>query len=129
MRGRADAPGRGRGDAWSVTEPIIAAVDPRHQDVAPAALGAMFARHLGAPLVLATAYTVDLSTSNLHPAHAPARGRRAERAIERVAALLDDAGISVTTTAVADGRSPARALQALAERERAQLLVIGSSRR
>jgi nucleotide-binding universal stress UspA family protein len=112
-----------------VTQPIIAAVDPQREDVAPAALGALLARVLGAPLVLAAAYSVDLSIDNLHPEYACALGREADRAVERVAALVDDSGISLTTMAVPNGSSPARALHALAEREGAQLLVTGSSGR
>jgi nucleotide-binding universal stress UspA family protein len=110
-----------------VTEPIIVAVDPRHEDAAPAALGAMFAQLFDAPLVLAATYAVDLTIENLHPAYARALGDRADDAVQRVAALVGD--VPATTTAVPDGTSPARALHALAEREGAQLLVIGSSRR
>ena len=89
----------------------------------------MLAHVLDAPLVVAAVYSVDLSIDNLYPEYARALGREAERAVDRVAALIDDAGISVTTTAVPDGTAPARALCALARREDAQLLVIGSSER
>lgn len=112
-----------------VSKPIIAAVDPRREDVAPAALGAMLAQVLDARLVLAAVYAVDLSIDNLYPEYARTLGRDADRAVDRVAALIGDTGIPVSTTAIADGSSPARALRALAEREDAQLLVIGSSER
>jgi nucleotide-binding universal stress UspA family protein len=127
VRERADVPAAVGSDARDVTEPIIVAVDPRHEDVAPAALGAMFAQLFDAPLVLAATYAVDLSIENLHPAYASALGDRAHDAVERVAASVGD--IPVTTTALANGSSPARALHALAEREAARLLVIGPSRR
>ena len=51
-------------------KPVIAAIDPVHQDIAPAALGAMFARLLGEPLLLITTYPVDLGIDNLIPDYA-----------------------------------------------------------
>ena len=65
-----------------MTQPIIVAVDPRHEDAAPAALGAMFAQIFGAPFVLAATYAVDLSIENLSPTYERAQGAKAERAVE-----------------------------------------------
>jgi hypothetical protein len=48
-----------------MSKPIIAAVDPRQDDVAPAALAALLCRLTGAPLIVAAAYPVDLSVDNL----------------------------------------------------------------
>jgi hypothetical protein len=39
--------------------PIIAAIDPHRDDRSPAMLGLLLAELAGAPLVLASAYTVD----------------------------------------------------------------------
>jgi hypothetical protein len=43
-----------------MSKPILAAIDPLGEDVAPAALGLLLARLTSAPLVLATAYPVDV---------------------------------------------------------------------
>ena len=110
-------------------KPIIAAVDPRHEDVAPAALGALLSRLTGAPLTLAAAYPVELSVDNVYPEYARALGLEADRAVQRVAALAEAAGVPATATAIRTGGSPARALHGLAEDSDAKLLVIGSSRR
>ncbi|HET8757599.1 MAG TPA: universal stress protein [Solirubrobacteraceae bacterium] len=107
-----------------MAEPIIAAVDPRRADRAPAALGALLARLTGAPLLLAATYPVDRSVDSLYPEYARSLRLDAERALRRIAAGLD-AG---TVVLPADG-SPARALHDLAEREHASLLVLGSSQR
>ncbi len=110
-------------------KPIIAAIDPRHEDVAPAALGALLSRLTGAPLTLAGAFAVDLSVDNLYPEYARLLGLVAERAVQNVATLADAAGVPTTTTIVRTGDSPARALNRLATDTDAKLLVIGSSRR
>jgi len=110
-----------------MTKPIIAAVDPRRDDLAPAALAAQLARVLEAPVVLAAAYPVTLSIENLHPEYARALGRVADGGLDRLATQLDEPGITVRQAAVPSTGSPARALHALARDEHAQLLVIGSS--
>jgi nucleotide-binding universal stress UspA family protein len=107
-----------------MSEPIIAAVDPRRADRAPAALGALLSRLTGAPLLLAATYPLDRSVDSLYPEYARSLRLDAERALRRIAADTDAETVAVP----ADG-SPARALHDLAERERASLLVIGSSRR
>jgi nucleotide-binding universal stress UspA family protein len=105
-------------------EPIIAAVDPRRADRAPAALGALLSRSTGAPLLLAATYPLDRSVDSLYPEYARSLRLDAERALRRIAA-----GVDAETVAVAADGSPAHALHDLAEREHASLLVIGSSRR
>ncbi|HEX5617748.1 MAG TPA: universal stress protein [Solirubrobacteraceae bacterium] len=107
-----------------MSEPIIAAVDPRRADRAPAALGALLARVTGAPLLLAATYPLDRSVDSLYPEYARSLRLDAERALRRIAA-----GMDAETVAVPAAGSPARALHDLAEREHASLLVIGSSRR
>jgi nucleotide-binding universal stress UspA family protein len=109
--------------------PVIAAIDPRHQDVAPAALGAMLARLLDEPLILASAYPVDLGIDNLIPEYVDALKREAQRAVERVAGQLRPGPIAVATRAIEASASRAAALHDLAEREDASVLVLGSSRR
>jgi nucleotide-binding universal stress UspA family protein len=98
-----------------MAKPIIAAVDPRREDVAPAALGALLARLTGAPLMLAAAYPVDASADNLYPDYARALAVHAEQALRRVAAMADDAGVPVTTTVLPAAASPAQAFHELAE--------------
>jgi nucleotide-binding universal stress UspA family protein len=112
-----------------MTKPIIVAVDPRHEDDAPAALGRLFARLLRAPLVLAGAYPVDLPVDSMFPEYARSIEHETEWALERVAERLHEPGVTIRTTALPVSGSPARVLQGLAEREEAQLLVIGSSAR
>jgi len=105
-------------------EPIIAAVDPRRADRAPAALGALLSRSTGAPLLLAATYPLDRSVDSLYPEYARSLRLDAERALRRIAA-----GVDAETVAVPADGSPAHALHDLAEHEHASLLVIGSSRR
>jgi nucleotide-binding universal stress UspA family protein len=112
-----------------MTKPILVAVDPRRRDVAPAAFGAMLARILHAPLVVATAYPGDAAVDHAYPEYAQALQRAADRSVEQVAAAVDDHDLQGRTLAVQTVGSPARALHELAESEFAQLLVIGSSTR
>ena len=56
-------------------------------------------------------------------------GWTTERALRRVAAAVEAAGVPVTTTVVAADGSPARALHEFAEDADAKLLVLGSSAR
>jgi nucleotide-binding universal stress UspA family protein len=110
-------------------KPVIAAIDAAHEDVAPAALGAMLALLLGEPLVLATVYPVDLAIDNLISDYAEQLEREAQKAVERVAASVRDTDAPVSVTVVGALGSPAGALHELAEREDASVLVLGSSRR
>jgi nucleotide-binding universal stress UspA family protein len=119
-------------DARCMPKPIIAAVDPLREDVAPAALGLLLARLTAAPLVLAAAYPVDLYVDSLYPEYARAARRDAEHAINRVRELVEQApGASapVTTMLTPTAGFPARALHEIAEREDASLVIIGSSAR
>jgi nucleotide-binding universal stress UspA family protein len=104
----------------AMPKPIIAAVDPRGNDSSAAALGATLARAIRAPLIVAGAYPVDRAIDDLYPEYARALRLDAERSLRRAGA---------TVAAVASLGSPARALHELAEREHAQMLVIGASRR
>jgi nucleotide-binding universal stress UspA family protein len=112
-----------------MTKPIIVAADVRREDIAPARFGMALGRILDAPVVLATAYPVTLSIQNLYPEYAVGLGRAADRAVELLARRVYEPDAALTTAAVETAGSPARALHELAEREDAQLLVIGSSER
>jgi nucleotide-binding universal stress UspA family protein len=113
-----------------MTKPIIAALDPHREDIAPAALGVLLARLTGEPLVLAAAYHADPRVDNLYPDYARTLVRGAEEALARAAAPIRGAAeLSVTTLALPSSGSPAWALHDLAEREGAGALVIGSSSR
>ena len=113
-------------------QPVIAAVDPLREDIAPAALGLMLARLTWAPLLLAGAYSVDLHVDSVDPELTRAFRADAEQAMRRFGALVEQAPgprVPVTTTVVASAGFPARALHDLAEQEEASLVVLGSSRR
>jgi nucleotide-binding universal stress UspA family protein len=92
-------------------------------------IAALLCRLTGAPLIVASAYPVDLSVDNLYPDYAQALGVDAEHALGRVAAIAGDAGVAVRTMAIPAGESLARAVYALAETVDAKMLVIGSARR
>lgn len=113
-------------------QPVIAAVDPLREDIAPAALGRMLARLTGAPLLLAGAYPVDLHVDSVYPELTGAFRADAEEAMRRFGALVEQAPgprVPVATTVAASDGFPARALHDLAVREEASLVVLGSSRR
>jgi nucleotide-binding universal stress UspA family protein len=113
-------------------KPVIAAVDPLREDVAPAALGLLLARLTGAPLVLAAAYRIDVYVDTSYPEYASASRRDAEQAMSRIADLVaraPGAPTAVTTTVTPAVGSATRALHDLAEREHARLVAIGSSER
>lgn len=113
-----------------MSKPIIAALDPHREDIAPAALGMVLARLTGEPLVLAAAYHADPRVDTLYPEYARTMVRGAAEALARAAAQIRGAtDISVTTIALPSSGSPARVLHELAEHENAGALVIGSSRR
>jgi len=112
-----------------MSKPVIAAIDPVHQDIAPAALGAMLARLLGEPLVVLTTYPIDLGIDNLVPEYANELRRQAQRAVDRVAGELQHVDVALRSLAVEAPASPSGALHEVAEREDASVLVLGSSRR
>jgi nucleotide-binding universal stress UspA family protein len=115
-----------------VPKPIIAAVDPLSEDVAPAALGLLLARLTAAPLVLAAAYRIDIYVDGSYPEYASASRRDAEQVMSRVADLaarVPGGPVAVTTTVTPAVGSGTRALHDLAEREQASLVAIGSSGR
>jgi nucleotide-binding universal stress UspA family protein len=113
-------------------KPVIAAIDPVHEDVAPAALGALLAQLLDVPLILAATYPVDLGIDNLMPDYVDEAEARTRLALERVGAQLaagwEHAAPTTIRLVQSDG-SPAAALHLLAEFEDAGVLVLGSSRR
>lgn len=112
--------------------PVIAALDPHREDLAPAALAILLAWLTRTRLILAGAYPVDLPVDSLYPRYARAARLDAEQAMRHVAGLLErvpDMRVPIRTTAVAATGSPAGALHELADEEAAGLLVIGSSPR
>jgi nucleotide-binding universal stress UspA family protein len=116
----------------SLEKPIIAALDPHRDDWSAAALGLLLARITGAPLVLASAYTVDPAVDRLSPESVEAMRAEALASVEGVRArVLQRPGppVHVTSTVIADEASPARAIHRLAERRDAAMLVVGSSAR
>jgi nucleotide-binding universal stress UspA family protein len=115
-----------------MSPPIIAAVDPSREDWAPVALGALFSRLSGAPLVVAAAFPFEKSVHRLYPEYARTLRLDAERAVRCAATTLNcarDVTPRVEVTVVPAVSSPAAALHELAERRHAEVLVIGSSRR
>lgn len=114
-----------------MSKPVIAAIDAAHEDVAPAAHAAMFARLLDEPLIVVSAYPVDLSVDNLLTEYVQALEAEARKIVDRVAQTVDNAriGVSVTGMVVDAPGSVAKALHKLAEGEDASMLVLGSSRR
>jgi nucleotide-binding universal stress UspA family protein len=102
-------------------EPVLVAIDPASEDIAPAALGLMLAELTSTSLLLAGAYPADDHTRE-----------DVEASIRRIEALVEHAAgenVAVETVLVPAGGSPASALHELAEREEAGMLVIGSSQR
>src|SRR4051812_23851286 len=115
-----------------MSRPVIAAVDPAHADVAPAALGFLLARLLGEPLLVATAYPVDPGVDNLSPEYSEQLARQAQEAVDRIAANVARgrrSGVAVTTRTFEVAGSTSAWLHRLAEHEGASVLVLGSSRR
>jgi nucleotide-binding universal stress UspA family protein len=115
-----------------VSKPIIAAVDPLREDVAPAALGLLLARLTSAPLLLAAAYPVDVYVDSLYPEYARHSRRNAEEAMRRVCGLIEQTSatpVPITTDVTPTVGAPAQALHELAGREEAAMMVIGSSER
>ena len=113
-------------------QPVLAALDPTSEDVAPAALGLMLARLTSTSLLLAGAYPVDPHVLGVLPEHARTSREDATAALRRVGALVEQAaGESgdLRTAVVSYAVSPASALHDLAGREEATMLVIGSSPR
>ena len=72
-------------------QPVIAAVDPLRDDIAPVALGLMLARLTSAPLLLAGAYPVDLHVDGVYPELNRAFGADAEQGMSRFGALVEHA--------------------------------------
>jgi nucleotide-binding universal stress UspA family protein len=111
--------------------PVIAAVDPRRRDTAPALLGAQLATLLGARLRIVGTYPVEASVDQLYPEYARTLRLDAERALRSVAVAVQERhpGMDVQVAGVPAQGSPAAALQELAESTRAAALVVGSSAR
>lgn len=115
-------------DADGMSQPVLAAIDPASEDIAPAALGLMLAKLTSASLLLAGA----LPAGSPFDDPAGAAREEAEASIRRVHALVEDAAaqsVTIETVLVPCSGSPATALHELAEGEQAGMLVIGSSRR
>jgi nucleotide-binding universal stress UspA family protein len=115
-----------------MSKPILAAIDPLREDVAPTALGLLLARLTSAPLVLATAYPVDVYVDSLYREYARNSRRNAEEAMRRTGALVEQTPgtpVPIATAVTPTAGFPAHALHDLATREEAAITVIGSSER
>lgn len=106
---------------------IIIGVDDSDRSADAVALGAQLARAAGAEIILANAYPFDTMPSRATTPQLDAhlRDRAMETLLRHFATLR---GVRADLRALPGG-SPARGLQALAEREGAALIVIGSSHR
>ncbi len=107
---------------------IIVGAGPADRRDDALSLATVLARRTGAELVLVRAYPFDDAPGHVSDSVRRHRLReRAQEALDRTRAEADGA-LRITTRTIADP-SPARALHTLAERERASLIVIGSSHR
>ena len=115
-----------------MSKPIIIAVDPHRDDRDAVALGVLLARVMEAPLVLASAHAVDPPTDELYAEYADAARDQADQALARLRSEVQQragASVAVSATAVGYAGSPAGALQRLAARKDAGIIVVGSSAR
>jgi nucleotide-binding universal stress UspA family protein len=109
-----------------VDDPVLVGVDEHEQCRDAVALGAALARALQAELVLVHVYPYDPLAGSL-ALGAPAMDPLAEEAralLERITATLDGEARTIAVPAT----STVRGLHDTAEREQAQLLVVGSGR-
>jgi nucleotide-binding universal stress UspA family protein len=105
---------------------IIVGVDGSDRSDDALALASSLARGTGAEIVLARAYPYDDAAFHLGDSAQRHHLREdAQQTLDRLRAHAD-ASLRITTRTIADP-SPSRALHMLAERERAALVVIGSS--
>jgi nucleotide-binding universal stress UspA family protein len=106
---------------------IIVGVEDSDRSIDAVSFARRLARTATARLILANAYRRDgLASQAVFPI---LERRLRDRAADVLARMREDAGdVDVETRAIADS-SPARALVALAEREKATLIAIGSSHR
>jgi len=105
---------------------IIVGVDGSDRSDDALALASSLARRTAAEIVLARAYPFDDATGHLGDSpHRHHLHEDAQQTLDRVREHAD-ASLRITTRTIADP-SPSRALHTLAERERAALVVIGSS--
>ena len=105
---------------------ILIGVDGSDRSEDAVAFGRLLARASGAPLTLATAYPSEPAA--VHDAggeYGRFLRREAEGMLERIGAPLRDVG-ELETCAIADP-SPARALQDLAGKRNAGVIIVGSS--
>ncbi len=107
---------------------IIVGVDGSHRSDDALALASSVARHTAAEIVLARAYPYDDAAGHLGDSARRHNLREAAQLVLDQARAHADPALHITTRTIADP-SPSRALHTLAERERASLVVIGSSHR
>lgn len=115
-----------------VRQPIIAAIDPHRDDRAPAQLGLLLARLDGAPLILASAYTLGPWADPWLPDETDVVRAATERALEPARSWAEahaSQTVSVSTACIDAEGSPATAIHELAELMDAAAIVIGSSAR
>ena len=115
-----------------MSQPVIVAVDPYREDPDAVALGVLLAQVMAAPLVLASAHSVDPPADELYAEYANAARDQTEQALARLRSEVQQhagTAVAVSATAVGYAGSPAGALQRLAARKDAGIIVVGSSAR
>ena len=110
-----------------MTSPILAAYDPQFEDAGPARFAVAAARFTGAPVVIASVCAVPIGGHYPVPPEPDLRPE-AEAALRELKSDLDTDGVVVEYRTVR-GTSAPSALHEVAERERAALIVVGSTNR
>ena len=107
--------------------PILAAYDPKSQDPGPARFALAAGRFSGAPVIVLSACSTSVAAAYPKPAEEDLLPY-ADQALEALGAQLDTDDVAVEYRTV-HGSSAPSALNQVAEREGALLLVVGSTDR
>jgi nucleotide-binding universal stress UspA family protein len=110
-----------------MSSPIVAAYDPQAKDPGPARFALAAARFSGAPVLIVSVCALPVGGEYPVPPEPDLRPE-AEAALRDLLIDLDVSGVAVETRAVR-GTSAPSGLHEVAEKERAALLVIGSTDR
>jgi nucleotide-binding universal stress UspA family protein len=107
--------------------PILAAYDPKSKDPGPARFALAAARFSGAPVLIVSICSLPVDGAYPVPPE-PDLAPEAEAALRDLVADLDASDVEIETRIVRGSSAPS-ALHQVAERERPQLLVVGSTDR
>jgi nucleotide-binding universal stress UspA family protein len=107
----------------SMSNPIIAGVDPLQRDDSPLRLAAGLARITGAPLVAIASHPQEITGTRTGGTFEPELRAEAAARLEALAVGID------AELVVIGGRSPARVLHDAAVARNASMIVVGSTRR